>query len=360
MYSPILRNRQSEMQALKHLYASTRPHVMPLIDIAAPTLAMDIAKALKYVERNIARTPKVIEGFPAVFVDSSELDPAFRLSDGVHPLAAAAAAVIQSGVHPIAVTGLHRDAQHRAEALAIAKAQDLPGLCVRLDVTDVSTATLTHKRLRDLLESDSVEPENVYVLLDLQCLFGHDKEAVSKQVVRFLKLLESTTWAGILVGGYGFPDQLSSACATNDQSYLRRIEQDVFRDAAHVEMTTPLWFADYTVLSPAVVELDWRLISKVMAPKALYALDHEWFVVRGGAFSSHPDGYDQYFAIADEIVALDEYCGADFSFGDAYISARHNRVGNAGSPASWITACVNHHITFTADDHKDVSDVSNI
>ena len=187
--------------------------------------------------------------------------------------------------------------------------------------------------------------------------FGHDKEAVSKQVVRFLKLLESKTWAGILVGGYGFPDQLSSACATNDQSYLRRIEQDVFRDAAHVEMTTPRWFADYTVLSPAVVELDWRLIGKVMAPKALYALDHEWFVVRGGAFSSHPDGYDQYFAMADEIVALDEYCGADFSFGDAYISDRHNRVGNPGSPASWITACVNHHITFTADDHKDVSNI---
>src|SRR5688572_3079606 len=203
------------MQALKHLYASTRPHVLPLIDIAAPTLAMDIAKALKYVERNIAQTQRVIGDFPAVFVDSSELDPAFRLSDGVHPLAAAAAAVIRSGVRPIAVTGLHRDDQHRAEALTIAEAQELPGLCVRLDVTDVSTATLTHKRLRDLLEADSVEPENVYLLLDLQCLFGQDKEAVSKQVVRFLKLLESKTWAGILVGGYGFPDQLSSACATN-------------------------------------------------------------------------------------------------------------------------------------------------
>ncbi len=225
-----------------------------------------------------------------------------------------------------------------------------------MDATDVSTATLTHKRLRDLLDADSLEPKDVYVLLDLQCLFGHDKEAVSKQVLRFLKLLESNTWAGILVGGYGVPDQLSSACATNDQAYLRRIEQDVFRDAAQVEMTTARWFADYTVLSPAAVELDWRLISKVMAPKALYALDNVWFVVRGGAFSSHPDGYEQYFSMADEIVALDEYCGADFSYGDDYISDRHKRVGTPGSPASWITACVNHHVTFTADDHKDMGD----
>jgi len=221
-----------------------------------------------------------------------------------------------------------------------------------VDATDVSTATLTHKRLRDFLDAGSVAPQDAYVLIDLQCLFGRDKDAVSTQVLRFLKLLENKTWAGIVVGGYGLPDQLSSACATNDQAYLRRIEQDVFSDTADIEMTTTRWFADYTVLSPAVVELDWRLIRKVMAPKALYTLEDVWFVVRGGAFSSHPDEYEQYFSIADEIVALDEFSGANFSYGDQYISDRHHRTGTPGSPGSWITACVNHHVNFTADAHQ--------
>ena len=49
----------------------------------------------------------------------------FRLPGGVHPLARAAASVIDAGVRPIAVTGLHRDDEHRAEALSIAKAQEL-------------------------------------------------------------------------------------------------------------------------------------------------------------------------------------------------------------------------------------------
>src|SRR5258707_6484568 len=124
MYSPILRNRQSEMLALKHLYESIRPHVMPVIDVAAPTKSADQAQALKYVARNIRQTKKVVAGFPAVFVDSSELDPDFRLSGGVHPLARAAEAVIDAGVRPIAVTGIHRDDQHRAQAVSIAKAQD--------------------------------------------------------------------------------------------------------------------------------------------------------------------------------------------------------------------------------------------
>jgi hypothetical protein len=356
VYSPILRNRQSERLALKHLFASVRPHIMPVIDVAAPTRDADRAQALKYVEGNIQRTGRIVAGFPAVFVDSSELDPEFRLKGGIHPLARSADAVIEAGVHPIAVTGLHRDDEHRDEALSIAKAQKAPALCVRLDATDVSTATLTYKRLRDLLDASSLEPNDVYVLVDLQCLFSHNKEAVSKQVLRFLKLLETETWAGIIVGGYGLPDQLSSVCATNDQTYLHRIEQDVFRDAVLVDMTTPRWFADYTVLSPAFVELDGRLISKVMAPKALYTLEDVWFVVRGGAFSRHPDGYGQYYSMADEIVALDEFCGADFSYGDQYISDRHNRVGSPGSPGSWITACVNHHVSFTADSHKDPED----
>ncbi len=227
---------------------------------------------------------------------------------------------------------------------------------MRLDATDVSTATLTRKGLRDLLDASSLKPNGVYVLLDLQCLFGDDHEAVSKQVLRFLKLLENEAWAGILVGAYRFPDQLSSVCATNDQTYLHRIEQDVFREAALVDMTASRWFADYTDLSPAFVVLDGRLISKVMAPKALCTLEDAWFVVRGGAFSRHPDGYEQYYSMADEIVALDEFCGADFSYGDQYISDRHNRKGKPGNPGSWITACVNHHVSFTADSHKDPQD----
>ena len=325
---------------------------MPVLDVAAPAKSSDQAKAHIYVSRNIARTTNVVAGFPAVFVDSSELPVDFRLPGGVHPLTHAANAVIAGGVRPIAVTGLHRDEQHSSEALSIAKAQNSPSLCVRLDATDVSTATLTLRRLIHLLDKGAMTSTDVYVLFDLQCLFRHDRAAVSKQVVRLLTLLDRDPWAGILVGGYGFPDQLSTACSTNSQSYLRRVEQDIFLDAASTVVNTARWFADYTVLSPAAVELDVRLIGKLMAPKALYTLEDDWFVVRGGAFSSHPDGYGQYFAMADEIVALDEFYGADFSYGDRYISDRHHRNASPGSPSSWITACVNHHVSFTAAVHR--------
>jgi hypothetical protein len=351
MYSPILRNRQSEILAIKHLSQEIRPHVMPIIDVAAPTASADVAKAVGYVEKNIARTQKYVTGFPVVFVDSSELEPGFRLTGNQHPLESAAAAIAFSGGRPIPVTGIHRDDAHNTAAVAIAENQDGGSICVRLDATDVSTATLTFKHLGDLLQTLSFESERTYLLLDLQCLFGQEQEVVAKQVLRLLKMLEGQPWAAIIVGGYGFPDQISTAVASREQGYLRRVEQDIFRVAAARPMDTPRWFADYTTLSPTVVELDYRLIHKLMCPKGVYTLDDLWFVVRGGALASHPDGYAQYFSIADEIVALDEYCGPDFSYGDAYIAERANRDGKPGSPASWIVACVNHHITFTAHAH---------
>jgi Beta protein len=351
MYSPILRNRQSEILAIKHLSKSIRSHVIPIIDVAAPTASADVTKAVGYVEKNIGRTQKYVTGFPAVFIDSSELEPGFRLSGNLHPLESAAIAIALAGSRPIPVTGIHRDDAHNAAVAAVVESQDGSSICVRLDATDVSTATLTFKRLGDLLETLSFGSTNTYLLLDLQCLFGQEQDAVAKQVLRLLKLLEAQTWAGIIVGGYGFPDQISTAVASREQGYVRRVEQEIFRIAAARPMVTRRWFADYTTLSPTVVELDYRLIHKLMCPKAIYTLDDFWFVVRGGAVSSHPDGYGQYFSIAGEIVALEEYSGPNYSYGDAYIADRANKIGRPGSPASWITACVNHHITFTANAH---------
>jgi hypothetical protein len=339
------------MLAVKHLSASIGSNMIPLVDVAAPTKSADTATGVTYVERNIARTEKYVTHFSSVFVDSSELHSAFRLSGGVHPLEAIANAIARTGAEAIPVTGLHRDAAHRAATIAVANRQQRRSACIRLDATDVSTATLTLKRLLDLLNADEFRPELTYLLLDMQCLFGKARDAISNQLLRLFTLLNAYTWAGIIVGGYGLPDQISTAVATKDQGYVRRVEQDVFRDTLAYEMTSPRWFADYTILPPSVVELDWRLIRKVMSPKALYTLQDLWFVVRGGAFSSHPDEYAQYFSIADEIVALDEYCGAAYCYGDAYIADRSTRKGKPGSPGSWITACVNHHLTYTANAH---------
>jgi len=350
MYTPILRNRRSEMLAFQGLAPDVREHMLPLFDVAAPTKSVDLTAAEKYVANNIARTEKAAHGFSWVLVDSSELHPEFRLSGGVHPLTAAAAAVAKGGARPIPVTGLHRDEAHHEAVKATLHQSDL-WLCVRLDATDVSTATMTLRSIKALLTEFALTTERAFLLLDLQGLHGLEVHVAAMPVVRLLGLLHADRWAGIIIGGYGVPEQLSTAVSPKSQDYLPRIEQEVYVHARPYAAGLAFWFADYTMLPPSVIELDWRLISKVIAPKALYALDDSWFVVRGGAFSSHPLGYAQYHNVASEIVALDEFSGPGFSPGDQYIADRVASTAKPGSPATWITACVSHHLSLTARAH---------
>jgi hypothetical protein len=188
--------------------------------------------------------------------------------------------------------------------------------------------------------------------MDLKSVFQHDPTHLANSVVHFVAQASKSHWAGLIIAGYGVPDELREAIAVREQGYIPRTEQMVYRSVVAANQLHNLWFGDYATLSPVHVELDWRYMTKVMGPKALYALEDSWFVVRGGPFSTHEDGYEQYYDLAAEIVALEEFSGADFSWGDNYIQARANRIPKPGSPGTWIKACANHHISFTALSHS--------
>lgn len=351
MYTPIIRNRQSEVLAIQALTPEAKTCCTPLLDLAAPTKKGDQALAQAYTERNIRRMAKALKGFEHVLVDSSELDPALRVHGNKHPLVEAARAIVAAGCLPIPVTGLHRDESHMKAALKIRSiTENNRPICFRLDATDVGTASSSYKQLLSLLSGNSIDSTDAILLIDLQSVYGKDVESLTAQVSRFMSQVLKSQWAALIVAGYGIPDQLPEAIAVREQGYIPRVEQDVYQRVARAHSIENLWLGDYTTLSPMHVELDWRLISKTMSPKAIYALTDTWFVVRGGPFSSH--GYGQYHDLAAGIVALDEFPGPDYSFGDKYIDDCANRVTSTGSPASWITACVNHHITLSAETHR--------
>ena len=351
MYTPILRNRQSEILALQRLPSNSKASCTPLLDLAAPTKSDDLATVVTYAERNIIRMVKGAKGFAQILVDSSELDPALRLTGNRHPLIEAARAIEKAGCIPIPVTGLHRDAAHMNAALKIRKHNGLGTICFRLDSTDVGTASMSHALLQRLIATHSLAAKDVIVLIDLQSVHGKDTDSLVLQTSRLIAHMNTTKWAGVIVAGYGIPDQLSGSISVREQGYIRRIEQDVYLSIVKTYPIDNLWFGDYATLSPTHIELDWRLISRMMSPKAVYALRDSWFVVRGGPFSSDAKGYGQYHDLASEIVALDEFSGSDYSFGDEYIDERTSTSVSPGSPASWIVACVNHHITLTAEAH---------
>jgi len=337
--------------ALLHLKAETKAHCIPLLDLAAPTKKSDQAAVQSFVERNIHRMVKALKGFERALVDSSELEPNLRIKEDKHPLIEAAIAVTNSGSIPIPVTGLHRDKSHMKAALKIRTSMGDGSICFRFDATDVATASLSYTRLTALLSDNSVDSSEVILLLDLQSVYGEEVEPLAVQVSRFITQFSKSEWAALIVAGYAVPDQISEAIAVREQGYIPRVAQDIFLSVARASSVDNLWFGDYTILSPTHVELDWWVVQKIMTPRIIYALNDSWFVVRGGPFSSHPDGYSQYHNLAAKVMDLDEFSGFNYSFGDKYIQDCATGASSTGNAGSWITACVNHHITLSAEAH---------
>jgi hypothetical protein len=354
VYTPIIRNRQSEIIAIRKLSAETKRLCTPLVDLAAPSRSADVSNAREYTERNILRTAAALRDFSVVLIDSSELDPSLRVAGGRHPLLEAARAVSSEGITPIPVTGIHRDDDHMKAVKDIGSVTGNGAVCFRLDATDIGTARHTNERLQDLLTKRGMKSLDVILLLDLQCLYGEDVDLLASKVDRFIQCASESPWNAIIVAGYGIPDRISLAVPVRGQRYIRRVERDVYLRIAKNESVEKLWFGDYTSVAPTHVELDWKLIHRTMGPKAIYALKDSWFVIRGGPFSSDRDGRRQYHNLAAQIVALEEFPRDPmYSFGDLYIFERRIRGARPpGSQGSWISACVNHHITLTADIHS--------
>lgn len=349
MYTPILRNRQNEMLALKLLSSEIKSCCFPLVDMASPSLTKishqdSILKNLKHVASSLV-------GFKKVLIDSSELNAKFRLKNNEHPLQSLAKAVESAQCIPVPVTGPHRDEAHWQATLKISHNSNNDLIGIRLDSTDIATASLSLKQLLKIYSSYSIQSKNVILILDLQSVYKAEIDILVKNTLKFINIFKEQEWAGFILAGYGIPDHLTEEIKVRDEGYIPRNEKEVFIKVAHVAQIENLWFGDFTTLSPMHVELDFdfKLMYKSMGPKVIYTLDDSWFIARGGPFSNHDRGYKQYYDLAKQIISLEDFYGEDYSFGDNYIFERSKDGPTTGNPASWIKACVNHHITLTAN-----------
>ena len=86
-----------------------------------------------------------------------------------------------------------------------------------------------------------------------------------------------------------------------------------------------------------------------------YTSDEHWVVMRGeGLRNKGGTGHVQYPANAELLTLRPEYCGQYFSFGDNYIYEISLNKGKTGNPRTWVTAGVNHHLTFAVRQINDM------
>jgi hypothetical protein len=334
------------MGALRQLHVDAKAVVMPVLDLVAPSTESQKQNPVAFVTRNVETLGNNLDGFVSVFLDSSEIDAALRLSGNRHPLVVAFEKIAAKGVSVVPVSALSRDRAHWQASLHIAAKQDLNKICLRLDPYDLEVPSDTAESVAQLKKRELATIE-VVLLYDLRGIHGKDPLSLASQVSTLDQKLLPHVASEAIVAGCGLPEKMSEVVSARSASYIRRAELDVW-DQLRSASARGIKFllGDYTTVTPDYVELDWKLIHKMIGPKIIYALKEEWFVTRGGSFEK--SGRDQYYDLAREVVKLADYPDPRYSFGDEYVYDRANETEGPGSPGSWIAPCVNRHITLTA------------
>lgn len=348
MYSPFLKSKRSEGLALQRLEDDVRKSIFPLIDLVAPTTKAQKEDPPAHVVNNTRSLARYLSALSRVMIDSSEMDADLRTPDGVHPLLAAVKEVQKKGVDVVPITGLARDQNH---VQAVSDALDETNgstVGIRLDLYDLETPTQTAKIFNELV-AERFQDHKIVLIYDFRTVYGADADTLKSRALALDAKLPHKSEEMTIVSGSGLPERMAQAIPTKSSDYIQRIERQLWAAIKKgIGDGRTVAFGDYATVTPEYVELDFALIYKQIGPKIIYALDDDWFVIRGGSFEQHPDGRDQYYYLAKEITKLEDYPGNDYCFGDQFIRDKADQVGTPGSPASWVTACVNRHVSRTA------------
>jgi len=70
--------------------------------------------------------------------------------------------------------------------------------------------------------------------------------------------------------------------------------------------------------------------------------------------------YAQWPAHAQLLCERDEFCGENYSYGDRYIKEMSLQVDKPGSVKDWLAATINHHLTLTARQISQPSELSGL
>ena len=348
MYSPFLKSKRSEGLALQRLAPDVRESIFPLIDLAAPTTEKQKKNPAAHVKNIVKDLSRYLNLFERVMVDSSEMDANIRTPDGVHPILAATRALDSENVSVVPMTGLDRDQDHLKAVTDAIKEVGGSAVGIRIDPYDLETPTATARRLEDMLSKRFGELQFVLVY-DLRTVFGADINTLTSRVLVLDEKVSHDSEELTIVSGSGLPQRIVEAVPTKSSNYIARVERQIWSELRKsISKGRTVVFGDYATVTPDYVELDFALIYKQMGPKVIYALDEEWFVTRGGSFERHPDGRNQYYSLAKEVIRLEDFPGEDYCFGDGFIGEKAKHIGTPGSPASWVIASINRHISRTA------------
>lgn len=344
-YRPILRFKRGEQTALTNLTACQKAATIPLLNIAShafnPPPGGDTDGAFdQRIAQDADRLNSAWAGYAAA-VDLGDIDPDARCAGGVHFVRHFFDRIAAAGerVNLSPVLRLESDDDYLA-AVASVCADHGVSPTFRMTPDDLAEHDI-YDVVRDMLDECGVQPTDAVFVVDLGYIATTGRSVITARGA-LAAIPFAADWADLALVAGSFPENLSGfAVGTHT---LERHEWAVWlanRGVAGRVVT----YGDYATIHPIPAEegLDPRTMNPTASVR--YTFEDTWILLRGhGTRTRGGQGFTQFLGHADTIVAMPQYRGEPFSFGDGKIARIHRRTEGQGNLETWVSIGVNHHI----------------
>lgn len=342
-YVPILRWKQGERIALRHLTNAGRHNVSPHFVVTQAqfgipkrkkkTGAKPSKKLPVSVPDYLAKQCKDAWGTTRFYIDASDL-PGTASAHTFDDIRKSANAI---GLDLVPSIRLNAPPEYSAAVLRAAKA-DRRGVALRISLAQLtSAATWLGSWKMPLTETD--------LIIDLANSVGNVLALGSAAHAAFQSLHKAGDWRTVTMAGGNIPATLTGYLV--GLTMLQRAELQLWNNLRKAGLPYELDFGDYATIGPDATT---EGIGGPVPINAKYTCPPEFAVFHGvktkGPGSKARDL--QYRSYAKQVVALPSRSALPHCWGDKMIDAiAASSSSSPGSPASWVSYSVNRHIELT-------------
>ncbi len=345
-YSPVLRPKGGERDALIYLDPTVRPHLLPYW-VLCPPGEKDQEKRRpltndELIHENARRIGYCWPLRPCL------VDPRFlysRLGDDSRdwlPNLYRAIAAAHGRAIPVASLSDFSSAS-RVEGLKKAVDPTNIGLALRLTLDETMDSALP-TQIQSALRALVARPDQTVLVIDGSG--SHLDLETTPEVVSgvILKLMETGLWRRIIFQSTSYPE--ANPAKPNTLEILPRPEFGIWRRVRETDPTLRenVMFGDFGADSAK-----FHFESVNIAPIRHFRIctSSEWLVPRGENDVPHRVATR---TAATHLVSDARYSGRAFSWGDNFLFERSNGFNGPGSSTTWRAVNTNHHLTMVVRD----------
>ena len=355
IYTPILRWRQAEIQALRDL--NNKNNILPMMIFQYPTKILSSNDEKVFLQACGSMAETIPQEICSSWGDGREFFADFDVIEPQKNKEKFANDFIKNATKlnlmPIPVVDPYDSIDFIKQIIALSQKHLDGKICLRLRGKDLTNPAQVVKNFCSQYKIPELKLSIIADLLD-----DTSEKSYADTLQALMKIETITLYDNLIIAASAFPIDMSKI--TDEKNTIAREEWNNWQKYCSAEkfLRYPT-FADYTIRHPIYnPSAEFHLPSATIK----YTLSKEWLFLRGKKGKN-----EHYLSNASTFVKTPLFYGKDFSAGDEYIAKKgeffetyrkNPTLKGTGNAREWIYAGINHHITVVADQLANLRDTT--